>query len=289
MPELESRWAQLASDVDGTGLAPAADLRHAADQRARRKVAVVAGAVVVAVVATGVVVLGRPAPSPGPTHPPSPSAEPTPNPTGTPASTTPPPSTPPTSPPTSAPPVVTSVPNRAFFAMPRSMQKGDPGDSIHPDEKVPTLCDDPLAADPTVTVRRTRRTYFTRPDDPFDAPFGSVVQTISVHRPGGAAEVMRRLRAELAECHSRTDRTLKFTVATERPPPYGDDAVHVVESYDAGPLEEGGGPGNHRIVVIRVGDVVTILWINTWEGGKTDPDDVDLFGRLAVEAIDDWR
>ncbi|GIF52750.1 hypothetical protein DFJ67_6450 [Asanoa ferruginea] len=294
MRDFDSGWAQLASEVDGTGLAPAADLRHAADKRAHRRIAVVSGAVVVALVATGVAAFGRPGPPPiGPTDTPSPTVtgSPAPSPTPTTAPTTPPASpTPPAS--TSAQPSITSIPDRAFFALPRDMRRPEIGTEtdVPQDEQVPGLCDDPLAADRSMTARRSKKTYYQAQNAPAGStPEGSVTQTISAYRAGGAAEVMRRLRTALATCKTDTNGTIKYKVTTDRKPKYGDDAVHVVETMIIPPDRSNNGSANHRIVVIRVGEVVTVLTLLPWEQWEVDRDDAELFARLAVEAINDWR
>ncbi|HEV7706820.1 MAG TPA: hypothetical protein VGP16_01355 [Asanoa sp.] len=294
MRDFESGWAQLASEVDGTGLAPAADLRRAADTRAHRRLAVVGGAVSVALVATGVAAFGRPGPPPiDPTNtlPPTVTGTPTPGPTPTTAPSTPPASsTPPRSPSTQPP--ITTIPDRAFLVLPRDMRRPEISvDTDLPrDEQVPGLCDDPLAADPTMTVRRSKKTYYQAQNAPGGStPEGSFTQTISAYRAGGAADVMRRLRTELANCKTHTVRNIKFTVSTDRKPNYGDDAIHIVEAMTIPPDRTNNSPSNHRIVVIRVGDVVTVITLLPWEQWEVNQSDAELFARLAVEAIDDWR
>ncbi|MEV4621568.1 hypothetical protein AB0J74_23020 [Asanoa sp. NPDC049573] len=281
MRDVEDGWAQLISDVDGSWLASAAAVRRAADQRALRRLAVMTGAVVVALVATGVAAFGRPGPPPpGPTNTPSPSATAAPSPVPT-----PPPSV------TSAQPSITTIPDRAFLVVPRDMRRDEIGVQSPPrDEQVPALCDDPLAADDAMTVRRSRQTYYQAQDAPAGStPEGSVTETISAYRAGGAAVVMRRLRTELATCGKAAEGDITYTITTDRKPRYGDDAVHIVEAMSIPPDRANNSPSNHRIVVVRVGDVVTVLTLRPWEQWQVDRDDAELFARLAVEAIDDWR
>jgi hypothetical protein len=290
MRELENGWAQLASEVDGTGLAPAATLRRAADKRARRRIAVVTSAVAVALVATGVGAFGRPGPPPpGPITPPSPTATQAPTPSPTPSAAAPP-TTPPASPKGSAPPVVTSVPDRAFLVMPQDMRRDMRVESVPPGQQVPALCDNPLGADPTMTVREARKTWYGDPADPIVTTIrGSVAQTISVYEPGGAAAAMRRLRSELDSCRSRSDANADVTFTTQGPPSHGDEGVYLVETFQT--TKENYRPPRwaEHVTVVRVGEVITVLRVTVFEGGFPDRADVDLFVRLAVDAIDDWR
>jgi hypothetical protein len=287
MRELENGWTHLISEVDGTGLAAAAEVRHAADKRAQRRVAVVAVAVAVALVATGVAAFGRPAPlPPGPTHPPSPtSTETAPSPT---SSATPPAA--PTSPPTSTPPEISFVPNSALLALPSDLRRDfSVFRSAPADRQVPALCHDPLAPDPTMIARKSRSISFAGRNEPESwGPLGILTETISVHRGSGAVDAMRRLRTELARCDERDDGDSKVAFATERAPRSGDDAVLIVETVFP-PENTLPGPWKDRVAVIRIGDVVVVITVEGWEGAAVDRADVDLFVRLAAKAIDDWR
>ncbi|HEV7706818.1 MAG TPA: hypothetical protein VGP16_01345 [Asanoa sp.] len=296
MRDFESGWAQLASEVDGTGLAPAADLRRAADKRAHRRIAVVTAAVVVVLAATGAAAFARPGPTPpGPTTTPSPTAtetptpSPTPAPTGTPVPITPPPSPPPQS--KTAQPPVTSIPDRAFFALPGNMRvAGMRPEPTGAGLEAPMLCDTPLRDVETQTARRALNTSYKNPDGGANAdPDRWVTQMIAAHRPGGAAKVMRQVRADLASCDSRTSGDLRVRIRTVDTPSYGDDAIEVLEQVSATGQPSGRTNWEIRAVIIRVGDVVTTVMTGDSKDDHTDQADLRLFAGLAVKAIKDWR
>jgi hypothetical protein len=131
---------------------------------------------------------------------------------------------------------------------------------------------------------------YETPSDIVNAvPEGYVTQTISAYRAGGAEEVMRRLRTELANCKTHTEGNTKYTVTIDRKPRYGDDAIHIVETPPTPTAPDNNNPSNRRILVIRVGDVVTVLSLDPWEQWTINRDHAELFGQLSVEAIEDWR
>ena len=292
MRDLESQFAEFAGEVDGRGLATAADVRRGADRRARRRMAVLVSAAVVVLAAAGAGVFRGSSARPDPIVPPPvvPTPSPTPAPTAAPRSPTATPTGPAATsarPPSSeAPPPVTSIPTRAFFALPSDRRKDNfPPFALAEENEAPGFCGDPLAADPSMTARRGRQNVHRGPGDPQDyVPRGIVAQTIAAYRPGGAAAVVDRLRVELADCRSFEADSREFTLEILDPPTYGDEAVHVVRRS-----ESEYGKNADQILVVRVGDIVTVLSDSVWEGGEADPADVRLFGRLAVETIEEWR
>ncbi|MDG4825895.1 hypothetical protein O7635_28950 [Asanoa sp. WMMD1127] len=300
MRDLETWYAALASDVDGSGLPSAGDLRRAADRHARRRASVVGGAVVTALTAGGgVALLGGPATTPP--EPPRPTAPAMPTPTPLPAATSAPPTTAPTTPPaspaspaspsspsvTSARPVIRSIPERAFFDLPRDMTKE--GNSRSPSPaglEAPMLCDNPLRDDAASTARRSFNQIYkgANEEDEGTVPAGVVTQTIIAYRPGGADDLMRRVRADLDSCDTRTAEGLTTTITSEPPPSYGDEAIQVLEV-----VKQGQRQWDLRAVIVRVGDVVTVVTVDGWEDFPSDPADLRLFARLAIETIEEWR
>ncbi|GAA1892199.1 hypothetical protein [Asanoa iriomotensis] len=282
MPELESWFTELAMDVDGRGLSGAAEVRRAADLRARRRGAFTAGAAAVAAAAVGVGVVTVPASQPGPVDP-TPTVPATPTPTPVPTTT-------PTSPVGEKP--VTSVPDRAFFDLPAD-RRGN-GWSRQPIEEddLTRFCTDPFADDENVTARRGLHTAHFKPGtaDQGYTPIGTIEQVVAAHRPGGAAAAMDRLRAEIDDCATFTVGSTTYELEVLEPPAYGDEAVHVAVNFqgrynpDADPF-----PNTNQILVVRVGDTVTVLRDRAWEGGQAKPAEVRLFGQLAVDALDEWR
>ncbi|WP_203719339.1 hypothetical protein, partial [Asanoa siamensis] len=290
--DLKSRYAALASEVDGGGLPSAGDLRRAADRRSRRRVSVLAGAAVAAMTAGGgAVLVSSPAATP-PAPPPQPTSSPSAPTTSAPTKATATPTTPParpTSPP--ARPVVRSIPERAFLDLPSDMRAD--GLSRSPTGaglEVPALCDDPLRDDPAATARRSFETPYRGPDDPAGSTLrGTVTQTIIAYRPGGAADLMRRVRDDVDSCRTRTSGGLTVTIRAEAAPRYGDESIQVLEEVRAPADTNGPTEWDVRAVVIRVGDVVTVVMVDGWERSPSEPADVPIFARRAVETIEEWR
>ncbi|GIF69094.1 hypothetical protein Ais01nite_71290 [Asanoa ishikariensis] len=284
MRDLESRFAEFAGDVDARGLTDAADLRRGADRRARRRMAVLVSAGVVVVAAAGAGVFRGATAPPDPIVPPpvTPTPSFSPSPTPGPSRTSAPPTSPSVS---SVPPTITSIPGRAFFAIPSERRTVHAAVNKPADFPVTKFCADPLADDSTVTARRVRESYYQSPSQVDDnAIEGVVVQAISAYGPGRAAKAMDRLRSELNGCDSYESEGITYTLETLNPPDDGDEAI-LVERRS----EWSQGNDSDYLLAIRVGDIVTVVSDSVFEIGEADPDDVRLFGGLAVETIEDWR
>lgn len=294
MPDLATRYARLAADVDGTGLLSPHDLRRYADRRARRRSAVLAGAgVVVAAGSTSAglaLVGGSDSPLPGPTPTPPPSTAPaTPPPSPSPPSPSPTPSAPPTS--SVAVPPVTEIPTPAFFALPaenrRDAQRQDEEESL----ALPGFCDDAFDEDDTATARRSVRSVYQEPGQGADqgyVPYATIHQTITGYRDGGAEAFMDRFRAAAADCDTYDQDGTEVTYRVVDPPDAGDEAVYLVRTWPRLGPDRPDGFDTH-IVVIRVGDVVTVLVDQGWEGTDSDPAYVARFVEWSVSAIEAWR
>jgi hypothetical protein len=301
MRDIASRYAELAAEVDGAGLMGPHDLRRYADRRARARASVLAAAGVVVVAGTtagGVALLDRPSPQPSPGKTPPATASPSPTPVGpSPSPSAPPPST--TTPPSLSSPQpseeqtmiepATSVPERAFFQLPETMRKDTTRVATTPEEALPPFCQDAFAADDKVTARRSVYSAYQSPGTPVEyTPLATMHQTITAYRDGGAEEFMDRLRAIAANCHTFDQGDVEVTFEVLDPPPAGDDAIYLLRTWPA-TGETNPSPSQARIVVIRVGDVVTVLFDRGWENADSDPVYVARLIPLAVGAIEDWR
>jgi hypothetical protein len=280
--DLSRLYAQLGDDAGAT-LPDPATLRQRADRRTRR--VVVAACVAVAVVTAGIAagasqLLAGPAPQPGGTITPRPTAS---------DSTSPAPSTtwPSTAPPTStaARPPITSIPNNAFFVQPSdSAMDGTPHAPV--DATAPfSLCGHPYLGGAGVNKQRTRKLFYWV-GQKGDLPGGTVDQTIFAYAPGGAEAAMRNLRAGIQDCPQYHGFTYTLTNATSR----GDDSLLMRSQYiptsSNAPI-----PENSLYSIVRVGDVVTMLYVAGWEGmweEDKDPVLADQYTGLAVTAIENW-
>ena len=249
-----------------------------------------AGVVVVAgTTAGGVALLNRPSalPPPGWTPPSSAAPSPTPvEPSPSPASPTPLAS--PSDGPGAARPA-TPVPERAFFLLPEEMRKDPTRAETTADQALPPICRDGFAEDDKVTARESVYSAYQTPGAPADfVPLATVSQTITAYRDGGAAEFMDRLRGIVADCDSYDQGDVTVTFEVLDPPAAGDEAVYLLRTWPPGD-ETRPNPSEARIVVIRVGDVVTVLFDQGWEMADSDPAYVAQLIPMAVGAIEDWR
>ncbi|WP_326561927.1 hypothetical protein [Micromonospora sp. NBC_01796] len=305
MPDLTDRFADLAAEVDGMLLANPQHLRQRADRRSRTRVALVGAAATVAVAGVAVTPailfdpppptpqVGIPVPTPTPT--PTPSAAPTPD-GGTPTAL--PPTTPPQG--TSGPPrspgraASISIPLAAFFTPPPNTRKSETRVATANGEALPELCRDDMftALDDEMIGRKAVRSLYKRPEDPADnVPHGTLYQTITAYTTGAAEQFMDEFATAAASCKSFQAGDIPTTMRTLPPPSYGDQAI-LLET-DRPSLDIDGKPTDHRvtqrIVVVRVGDVVTVLNDSGWEGTSSIPALIDNFTHLAVTAINQWR
>jgi hypothetical protein len=157
---------------------------------------------------------------------------------------------------------------------------------------VPRLCRNELTAGAGVVASAAMMTVYKRPQDPPEnVPHGVLYQTIRSYDGDRAAAFMVRLNTGLADC--RTYRDGQFTVQVRTAPlaGVGDEAVTIdlVRPQTDLPGNPVGGEQTNRIVVIRIGTVVTLLYDAGYEGTSSVPAIVDTFVREATEAIRAWR
>ncbi|MDQ7910613.1 hypothetical protein RB614_39575 [Phytohabitans sp. ZYX-F-186] len=288
MSELDRAFRALSQRADTVRLAGPSALRARADRRTRVRVTAVT---VAAAVAVGGAVVGTqwvfraggssPAPLPPAATPswtpPAPSASPTPR-TSAPA---PPPTTP------SRPAAPKSIPNSAFLQVADTNGR-EPVVDTPSEEIVPALCDARFASDRDVDLRRSRRvTYWNAPNREGYVPDGTFRQTISVYEAGRASRFLDELRAAVADCPTDGDRRHRLVSATER----GDESLAFEVRYPTLDVEgrSTGGQDVRLVSVVRIGDVVTILYETGWEAGwSAEPAVVDGFTGKAVDRIRSW-
>jgi hypothetical protein len=222
---------------------------------------------------------GRPSPTPTSTS------------TGTPSTAPPWPARSSASPTTPAvpkePPALTGIPDRAFFAPPANMKVGEPrfGSS---DNMLPELCAASHPADRSLLARRTRYLIYTLPRSPADPPFpdGTLRHTITRYPNGVAAEWMAELRAAVRDCPTETVEGFTYRQRLISGTRYGDESVLIEVSAP-------GGYGTPYVIelvsVVRVGNVVTVLYNNGYEGESSHPDIVADYTRRTVNAIRAWQ
>ncbi|MEU4676762.1 hypothetical protein [Micromonospora sp. NPDC023737] len=121
-------------------------------------------------------------------------------------------------------------------------------------------------------------------------PYGAYRNSISIHRPERADDWMADLRRAVRECPEQEvvpGRSNRHRLLPGGD--FGDEAV-LVEVRE--PAWEAGEPAQGEVLrlirVIRIGDVVTVLWEMGWEGTSSDQRQVDDYSRRAERAISNW-
>ncbi|MFG2058262.1 hypothetical protein ACGFI9_29990 [Micromonospora sp. NPDC048930] len=303
--ELARFYRALAADTDERVLAAPDQVRRRADRRARNRAAlgVLAAAVLVGGTAagSGIVLTSGPDASPGP--PPAasptggPSAPPTtgaPSPSPSASRSTPPSRTPDRPPATTGSPAAstpTRIPDRAFFTLPPANDTGS-GEEFGSGPVLPALCG-VAPGESDVVARRARTMAFKLAGTPAGyVPDGSYRHSITIYRAGRADDALRQLRRAVQNCPTQPDpyseRTTHLKLLTGGG--YGDESV----LFEIRTLQQDvngyptGGDEVRLIRAIRVGDVVTVLWEQGWEGTSTDREQFDADSRRATDAVRRW-
>lgn len=288
MSELNQVYRALAHEADTVPLAAPGALRARADRRTRLRVTAVA---VAAAVAVGSAILGTQwiVRADGTAPPPLPP--------GTTQSATPPPPTsaPPSTPPATARPTTPpparnapkSIPNSAFLQVADLSRGYSDGDA--PSENImPTLCDATFASDRDIDLRRSRRlAYYNAGTPEGSTPDGTIMQTITVYDAGRASRFMDEVRDAVADCPSEGDDRYRMVSAPKR----GDESLMFEKRYPTLDVEgnKTGGDDVRLISVVRVGDVVTILYETGWEDGWSAEQSVmNTFTTKATNRIRSW-
>jgi hypothetical protein len=229
-------------------------------------------AAIVGVIALALVGCGQELPTPCCAAPP----------TTAPAPTTPPAeTTPPTTPPPAA--AFAPIPDRAFVTAPNNPSNQKPEES----GDYPTFCDKRYTTDSAIGVRRARTIYYYSPEAQEGyIPNGTVSQTITVYRSGGAAKALSELRAAVKACPTETDGPNTYKHEVVSAPKRGDGSmlVKVTGANDQIPIGYAA-----YVSVVRLGDVVSVLFAVGWEGATVERAEIDSFTQQAIRRITAWR
>jgi hypothetical protein len=288
--DLRDLYAALSADTDTTILDTAPSVRRRADRHAH--IVVVAACIGAAIAVGGIAIAANGALSghkaPAPAGSPSPIESPV-----SPApSLSPSPSTLPSQ--QVVPSANAPIPDSAFFTPPANRTRQQPAKPVDGRIEMPSLCDVAYPSDDRVGRQRSRHIIFYRIGaGPTNIPDGTVDQTIAVYEPGGAEAFMGEIRAAVAACSSdRLDGggTVKYRLLT--PKDVGDDAILVEQAWTP-PPPSGSPPypsaSKALISVVRVSDVVTILYAMGWEDIDADRSVTEDYTDRAIRAIEKWR
>ncbi|GIH04827.1 hypothetical protein Rhe02_28940 [Rhizocola hellebori] len=95
-------------------------------------------------------------------------------------------------------------------------------------------------------------------------------QTLLVFKPGKAAHYLGRLRTTLSSCPSSTRAGMKITYSRADGPSAGDEVVSMkVEYRYLKPVEGMPQVRTFRVIVVRLGDQVSVVCDHGWEGAPS--------------------
>ncbi|WP_228543899.1 hypothetical protein [Micromonospora sp. S-DT3-3-22] len=186
----------------------------------------------------------------------------------------------------------TAIPDAAFFTLAAANETGmratfDAGPTL------PQLCG-AHPGDSGVVQRRGRALAFRYADTPKGyVPDGSYRHTVTLYRAGRAEEALGELRAAVRDCPVQQSSDTPGVTSRYRllgGGGYGDESVlfELRRSYSEGAGDPAGADEIRLVRAIRLGDVVTVLWEQGWEGTSSDRSQVDADSRRAVDALRDW-
>ena len=198
---------------------------------------------------------------------------------------------PPTSAPTTAPPAPT--PSESAPADPCSFQPAQcyPPVRPWPEERLPAPCARPShPSDALIVLRRSesRSSYYDL------AKQGTTMYAVTLtrYRNGGAAKYLTEVRTELARCRTVArssdfdNAKVTLTYRTVRTGIGGDESLVASRSY---PYVSEAQPGlsnpTYPIAVVRIGDVVAVVYDYGWEGSPSLPSRFDQFVADAIAEV----
>lgn len=299
--ELTRLYRTLGAETDARALPDPDQVRRRADRRARNRatLAALAAAGLVAGTAAGaqaILAAGPDAPPVSSAGTPAPSTRPAPaSPAPPPERSAPAPSATPGGPTGSTrPPAATPVriPDRAFFALPAANDAGT-GSQFVPGPVLPALCG-ATPGETQIVTRRARTLAFKLAGAPAEAvPDGGYRHSVTVYRPGRADDALRALRQAVRDCPEQPIPDPPGATVTQRlldDAGYGEESVLIetrtpYRDVNGAPT---GGDEVHLVRAIRIGDVLTVLWEQGWEGTSTDRAQFDADSRRAADAIRRW-
>ena len=189
-----------------------------------------------------------------------------------------------------SPDAARTIPATAFFEMPAKMRRER--QAAEGSAAVPKLCGGELAAGDGVVASAAMRSLYEGPDAPEGSvPHGVLFQTIRSYSGDGATAFMERARDGLADCKSYRSSENTIKVRTKPLSGAADEAltVDLVQPQLDLPGDPTGGEQTNRVVVMRFGSVVTVLYDSEYERSSSEPEYVDTFVAEAAKAIRGWR
>jgi hypothetical protein len=297
MTDYERMYASLAHEVDDMILTAPDTLRRDADRRTRIRVVatVAAAAVLVAGTAIGGQWMLR-ADASRPPEPGSSTISGTPQPSPSPASPTAPPGATrePSTPaqvanPLSPPVAPSSIPDSAFLRMTDTNGSGQPRETL--EDGPPRLCGAKYRSASLIKARRGFFYLYWSRKGTADVPSTSLHETITTYREDGGPRFLDELREAVRRCPRDRDGAATYRHRIVPGPAYGDESIWIETRTPARDYTTGAPLGHDYIrfgTVVRVGNVVMMIWDLGYENAFADKDQAGTTTRKATTRLRTW-
>jgi hypothetical protein len=187
--------------------------------------------------------------------------------------------------------VPASIPASAFLQA-ADAEKGEAPQPVDPPVGPPSFCGATFASYRDIGIRRSSTMLWRHRSSPEGSvPSGTVTDTVTVYRGGGATQFMTDLRKAVAGCPAQKVGGTTHSYRSLGSVSAGDDSVLVEDATPA--YAEDGSPlsGKHYRywAAVRAGDSVTLVKNEGWEGASADRGESSAFARKAAKRLADWR
>jgi hypothetical protein len=193
------------------------------------------------------------------------------------------------------PPATAAIPDRAFFTPPANRTHDAPPKPAAGPVTIPKPCGASHPSDAQIGRQRGRHLTYWGVNTPADyIPDGTVDQTITVYRPGGAEAAMAEFRAAVQSCPTQKLSSGATQTWQMSPLDRGDDAILIETTWKRSPNASSDPPVpppslKFYAAVVRIGDVVTVLYATGWEDIDADLAVTRDYAKRAEVAIRQWR
>ncbi|MCP2326933.1 hypothetical protein HDA40_005440 [Hamadaea flava] len=183
-----------------------------------------------------------------------------------------------------------TIPAKAFLQ--KEDTRSTDGPAVISEPMLPPLCKARYASDAVRQVRQTRTMRYYNPGTPLDnTPDGTIQQTISSYTSEGGARLVAEIKAAVEACPQETLEGYTYTNRLLTGPKHGDESLLFERAYPTRDIDGKltGGKDIRLIAVVRVGNVVTVLYETGWEmGWSAEPASMERLTAKAEQRMRAW-
>lgn len=192
--------------------------------------------------------------------------------------------------PSGAKPGPKTIPVTAFLQ--KEDTRSDEGPNVVSEPMLPPLCGAAFPSDTLKLARQTRNMRYYKAGTPAgNTPDGTVRQTITTYTADGGTTFLAEVKAAVEKCPqekiSQTVYANKLLTAT----PHGDETLLIERTYPTVDVNDKptGGTEVRLIAVVRIGNVVTVLYETGWERGwSAEPATMETLTAKAEQRLRAW-